>query len=444
MELIYCFNLEFQSKNLHWLALLPLFQNSMKRKPKVYPINIVIYFIAFLVLRVFLWIYKIRKIMPRDVSELKPPYLVLGNHVGFWDPLLIGFFLPEKVRFVASDAVFRTPFLRFFLKGLGTIPKKKNIKDTKVIRDIITVIQQGDNVGIFPEAVRNWTGTSFPLDPSIVKLIRLLKVPVVVAKLKGMNLFNPRWSVKLRRTPVLVDYKLLFTNSQVLELREKEIFEGLSEALHNDEVDYQRQARAPIQSQVKAEHISHALYVCPECKSIDSFRCAGNDFHCENCNYDIHIDRYGFFERKSKGELYFDNIRDWYYWEEKYLSEMVVEMLETQSNELIFKDTASKVFSSSTDFALDYKGIADVSLFIDSILIKFYNLPEKILNFNDLQTINPQVREHLEIYYDGEAYRIMGGRPGVSALKWEVAMNALWKGLGQEIKLSPYINHKKY
>ncbi len=60
-------------------------------------------------------------------------------------------------------------------------------------------------------------------------------------------------------------------------------------------------------------------------------------------------------------------------------------------------------------------------------------------NFNDLQTINPLVNEKLEIFYNDEAYGIIGGTESVSALKWEVAMDAIWKNLGQLHKLSPYI-----
>ncbi len=230
--------------------------------------------------------------MPEDVRKLKSPYLILGNHVGFWDPFVAGNFLPRFIRYVASDVAFRSPVFRFFLTRLGSIPKKKNVRDTKVIRDIIAVIRQGDNVGIFPEAVRNWAGSSFPIDPSIIKLIRLLKVPVVVPVLKGMNLFNPRWSVKMRHTRVLIEYKLLFTVNQVKELSEDELYEQLSRALSHDEVGYQRKAMVPIRSSKKAEYISHALYICPECKSIDTFRCAGNDFHCNKCGYDIHINKY--------------------------------------------------------------------------------------------------------------------------------------------------------
>lgn len=412
----------------------------MKRKPKVYPAQLYMRFFGFVFFTIFSWKNRIRKSMPSEVKNLKAPYLVLGNHVGFWDPFVTGTFLPEFTRFVASDAAFRSSLFRFFLTRAGTIPKKKNMRDTKVIRDIIAVIRQGDNVGIFPEAVRNWAGSGFPIEPSIVKLIRLLKVPVVVPVLKGMNLFNPRWSVKKRPTRVMVDYSLLFTAQQVEELSEKEIFDRLVKALYHDEVEYQRKAMIPIRSKIRAEHISHALYICPDCDAIDSFRCKGNDFRCEKCGYDIHINQFGFFERISDGKLYFDNIRDWYNWEEKFLSDMVREKVEKLSQDVIFEDKGSKIYYSATDTKLKFMGEADVLLYTDRLVIRYHKLPEEVLNFDDLQTINPQVYERLEIFYNNQAYRIIGGRPGVSALKWEVAVNTIWKKLGQMVKLSPYIN----
>ena len=56
-----------------------------------------------------------------------------------------------------------------------------------------------------------------------------------------------------------------------------------------------------------------------------------------------------------------------------------------------------------------------------------------------MHTINQQIIDGVEIYYTDEAYRCVGGRHGVSGLKWEVAVNAIWKKLGQDHKLSVYI-----
>jgi len=201
----------------------------MVKNPKnVYKPNWVVLVFVRLLFTLFSLYYNIRPRMSEEVRKLKSPYLVLGNHVGFFDPFVTGNFLPRVTHFVASDAAFSNPIFNFFLRRLGTIPTLKNIRDTQAIRDIIAVIQRGGNVGIFPEAVRTWSGTGFPIDPSIAKLIKLLKVPVVVPILKGMNLFNPRWSVKTRRTRVEIVYNLVLDKSEVKELSKDEIFERLS------------------------------------------------------------------------------------------------------------------------------------------------------------------------------------------------------------------------
>jgi 1-acyl-sn-glycerol-3-phosphate acyltransferase len=377
--------------------------------------------------------------MPDEVKKLKAPYLVLTNHVGFWDPFVAGHFLPHFTHFVSSDAVFRNPLLRFFLTRLGTIPKKKNIRDSQVIRDIVGVIRQGENVGIFPEAVRNWSGASSPMDPSIGKLIKMLKVPVVVPILKGMNLMHPRWSFKLRPYPMEVEYKLLFTEEDVAKLDSQSLFEGLSKGMKHDEVDYQRQRMQKINYSKRAEHISHALYLCPECQAIDSFRAHKNDFTCEKCNYSIHIDEYGFFERNDEGKLHFDNIRDWFNWEEKAFVQYVREMYHKNDQQAILTDKKMEVFKNESSGKLGSIGLADILLYPNKIIVDFYEREALVFNFNDLKTINPQTQERLEIFYGDDAYRIVGTRPGVSALKWEVAANVIWKEMGLDAKRVPYI-----
>lgn len=414
-----------------------------KKGNKIYPTSLWVRFLVFVFFTLFAWRYRISKQMPENVRKLRPPYLVLGNHVGFWDPFVTGNFLPHFVHFVSSDAAFRNPVFRFFLTRLGTIPKKKNMRDTRVIRDILGVLRQGESVGIFPEAVRNWAGSSFPLDPSIVKLIRMAGVPVVVPVLKGMNLFNPRWSKKLRRARVAVIYQLLFTLDDVKSLSADELFVRLSAAIAHDEVDYQRSAMIPIRSNKKAEHISFALYVCPNCYEIDTFRCQGDHFHCAHCGYDLQINRHGFFERISPGEVHFDNIRDWYYWQEQFLSDLVQVKMDRGEHGPLLTDTGSAVYAGNEKGDLVFQGRADVSLYADHILIDFTDGSCLQMNLADLQTINPQVHEKLEMFYQGVAYRMTGSRAGVSALKWEVAVNAIWRRTGQKHKLSPYIRPEK-
>jgi len=413
----------------------------MKNNSKAFPTKLYIRFIVHIVMFLFTRFFNIRKNMPHEVKKLKSPYLLLSNHIGFWDPFIAGFFLPNYTHFVSSDAAFRNPFFNFFLTRLGTIPKKKNMRDSQVIRHIVSVIKQGENVGLFPEAVRNWAGSSFYIDPSIVKLIKLLKVPVVISVFKGMNLFNPRWSNKLRKTKVLVDYQLLLTSNDIINLSEDEIYEKLSSALKYDEVEFQRKHMNVIKSEKRAEFIDYTLYVCPDCEAIDSFISEKNNFHCSNCNYSVHINKYGFFEVEENRKLYYDNIRDWYNWEEKYLLKYIADLVNEGSEKMIFSDKRSNVYHSVENEKAKFLGHADISLFTNKIELKF-DKPKQliVLDFDILKTINPQVNETLEIYYGKDAYRIIGEKKGVSALKWEVALNAIWRLKGQTSKLSSYID----
>ena len=413
----------------------------MRNKKKNFPTKTYMRFLIFVVMSSFAFFFRIKKQIPVEVRNVKPPYLLLSNHVGFWDPFIVGNFLPHYTRFVSSDAAFRNPVFKFFLTRLGTIPKKKNMRDSQVIRDVVSVIRQGDSVGIFPEAVRNWNGSSFPVDKSIIKLVKLLKVPVIVPILKGMNLFNPRWSPHLRRTKVEVDYTLLATAEEVKNLSEDELFSRLRKTLVHDEVEHQRKNKNIIRSDKRAEYINHALFVCPQCNSIDSFSAKGNDFGCNNCACDIHIDKFGFFNSKTGKKLRFDNIRDWYLWQEKWLLKFVDDKVKSGFTDVVFSDKNSKVYHTETKGKPIFIGEADIKLFTNRIEIIYSSQKEDlIINFDDLQTINPQVSEMLEIFYKGEAYRVIGSKTGVSALKWEIALNAIWQLNGQHNKLSTYID----
>lgn len=236
-----------------------------------------------------------------------------------------------------------------------------------------------------------------------------------------------------------VEYTVLYTSEQVLNMDSDALYQGLTKAMAHDEVAYQEKRMIKIKSAIRAEYISHALYLCPECQTIDSFEAKGNDFRCTQCNYTIHINDYGFFELKGQGKLHFRNIRDWYNWGEKTLIEFIRNNYQKQSQELLFLDKAMQISKNDASGKLVNIGLADVSLYCDKMRIDFHNKEVLDFNFNDLQTINPQTRERLEIYYKDEAYRVEGTRPGVSALKWEVAVNTIWKEMGLTAKMVPYV-----
>ena len=58
-------------------------------------------------LRLFLGAYlKLRFNMKTEnhglVARLRPPYVVLPNHVGYWDPFMVSIFVPQAIHWVAA------------------------------------------------------------------------------------------------------------------------------------------------------------------------------------------------------------------------------------------------------------------------------------------------------------------------------------------------------
>ena len=387
----------------------------------------------------FTKIFGIKANVPSEVKKLKGPFLLLSNHIGIFDPFVVGCFIKEPVQFVSSDAAFHTPFMRWFLTNLGVIKKKKNIRDSQMIRDLLTVIKRGNAVGIFPEGTRSWTGSTLPIDPSIGKLIKLLNVPVVTAKMKGMQLFNPRWYPKIRPTKVVVDYQLSINSEQLIEFSQEEIVIRILEDLNHDEVNYQKEMKQKIHSSHRAEYINHVLFLCPECRSIGQFRVDRNDFCCAICDNKTHINQYSFFESVNGAELKFDNIRDWFNWQAMELRKFVRDQYESKSSEALFYNDKMVLFEEEGP---DFKefGVGRLSFYINRIVFESIDGKSKELLITDIQTISPQLRERIELFYNGKALRIVGEERGVSGVKWEIATNTIWRLTDEKYKVSSYFN----
>ena len=388
---------------------------------------------------IFIKRFKVELKISDEIKNLEGPFILLSNHVGTYDPFLIGYPLKQAVHYVASDAVFKDKILGFFMRNLGAIPKKKNVRDTTLIRDILTVIKRGEPVGLFPEGTRSWTGNTLPFDPSIVKLLRLLKVPVVTAKIKGMSLFNPRWGYLPRSTSKTeIEYEIALSKEDFKNLSENEIWKRLNTSIFHNEIEFQKENQIKIKSNKRAEFIDHVLFLCPKCNSIGSMTSEGNECTCSKCGYEIHVNEFGFFENTEEN-LYFDNISNWYEWQEKELLNLTLERLSTKSTDVIFEDKNMKIYKANSKHKFELLGKADIKFHIDRMEIDFDNGDKKIMYLDKLQTINPQLRERIELIYENNDYRFVGSKPGVSGIKYDVAANAVWKFIGQEFKLSPYI-----
>lgn len=259
-----------------------------------------------------IWRYRITSEHQEVVDNLKPPYIVVPNHVMTFDPLLVNYYIPVPVHYVASDANFRSPFTSFWLRQVGTIATSKLTDDMASLRLMLKTLKEGKVIGIFAEGQRSWDGVSLPIIPSTAKLVRIAKVPVLVSLLKGGYMCIPRWSFHGRRGRVVVEQKLAVSAKEAATLSVDEITKRIEAALEHDDSEYQNVKRVPYASKRTAENLQLALFYCPGCRSFNTMYSKKRRFFCRSCGYEVEFTQYYRFKPVATRDApVFGTIREW-------------------------------------------------------------------------------------------------------------------------------------
>jgi len=365
--------------------------------------------------------------IPEEVKNLKPPFLILPNHQGFWDPFMAGIYLKQQIFYIASDAIFRSPFFGLLMRLLGVIPKTKAQSDIDALKNIFMVKDRGDVIGIFPEGRRTWDGATLPLVYSTSKLIRMLKVPVVVVVFKGGFFSQPRWGFHIQKGKVTMEYKLLFKDNEVKSMKVDDIHRKLADALSFNEFDYQNEVAVEYKGRKSAEYLEQVLYTCPSCSTIGSMYSHGKKFTCKQCNYELEYNLLRKFE-SSKNKVVFDNIRDWNLWQQKNLQSCLDKT--SFAGKTVLEDSNLIFHTGYKSEKLKYLCTGFLGLVRsktgDLVIIKNSNGGIlKSFPASELSGINVQNKERLEFYHEGTLFTIKGKTRRFSAYKWLNAVEYL-------------------
>lgn len=401
-----------------------------------YPINPFLRIVVKAWMAVFTKYYNISANASSEVRNFDKPYLLLSNHYGRYDPFIVSHFIKKRPNFMSSDAILRDRIIGTLFKGLGAMPKKKGVRDSRIIREMVKVARSGGALAFFPEGTRTWSGETQAIDPSLAKLIKLLQLPVIIARMKGAYLFDPRWAKPLRKTRVEIDYTLALQESELKNLSDDELMKVVQQHIYHNDITYQRQQKIHIESQRRAEYLDLVLFHCPACKSYQGFHAKGNGMFCTNCQLKVYIDKYGFLQGEADEKLTFDNIRDWLNWQNKNFVKYVNHLLEEGVDDL-FMAEKMKIECAKGNGRMKFNGIGNVYFKADAILIETHNKQEKLLH-TQVDSLSSQFNERIEFFYNDNAYRFTGTSIREPGIKWELAMNVVWARNGQAHKIAPY------
>ena len=248
-------------------------------------------------------------------------YLILSNHQGYLDPAFVSLTIKRPIYFVASDSLYSNKwYLRLLFYCFGPIKKRKGFADITCIRTMCAIAKEGGSVAVFPEGNRQWNDSMFHIDRAVVKLVKLIKLPVILYNFRGGYGVQPRWGKSLRKGKHTGSVREIIPWEEVCTMSDDELYERIVSGLKVIDSD----SGELYKSNERAEYLEREFFVCPKCGKTFTLRSEGNDIACSSCGLKV---TYGenLLISSPDAEFKFTKLVDWYEYQLKYVREYDLE-----------------------------------------------------------------------------------------------------------------------
>lgn len=340
---------------------------------------------------------KIKYNYTAEKCTLKPPFLMLCNHVTTFDPIFAVMSFKCPIYYCAMDDLFNMKFISPILRYLvAPIPKKKSVVDLQAMRDILRVIREGGAVGLFPEGNRILSGSQWPIAEGIAKLVKISKVPLVIYNIEGGYGADPRWGVSKRKGKMRGVIRKVIMPDEYKEMDNASLHRIICDNLAVNDAE----SGVKFKSEHRAENIERALYMCPHCGGISTITSKGVHFTCRKCGAqweyteDLHIvpsDR-------------FSVVSEWYNWEKQEIAKLAAN---TNTNGEILSDDNIE-FYQSIRFKKKQKLVGDKIAANSNGIAVYSNGVSRYFPFDQIDGVALVHRNKFDFYYQGETYQVKG------------------------------------
>lgn len=262
------------------------------------------------------WLHRTR-IERINMDGVKRPYLLLCNHNAFYDFMVaIKATFPNQAYYIVAIDGFVGigGLLQWLMARVGCIPKRKFTSDTRLVRQLRQVADKKKIVAFYPEARYSLCGTNAILPPSLGKLVKMLRLPVVTLITQGNHINSPFWHTGDRLIKTKATMKQILTAEEVDQMDFNQIMEVIDREFYYDDFAWQRDNQIRMTKKNRAKGLHHVLYQCPHCGREFRMESAGAELWCTECNHRWWMNEYGQLEAKE-GATHFSHIPDWYEWQ---------------------------------------------------------------------------------------------------------------------------------
>lgn len=266
--------------------------------------------------RPLLWRYNID--IPKFREETSRPLLIILNHQTGWDQFFVYAALPAPIYFIASEDIFSLGWVSRVISWLvAPIPIKKQTSDLRAVRTALQVAKEGGSIALAPEGNRTYSGELCHINPAILGMIRLTKLPVACFRIEGGFGKHPRWSDVLRKGTMKAYVSQIIEPEEYKELSDEELMNRILEGINVNEACI----TSEYHSEQSAEYMERAVYICPEC-GLSRFESQGQLLTCRQCGLqvrylptkELELTRSG-----NDGSFPFRFLADWYRWQEDFI-----------------------------------------------------------------------------------------------------------------------------
>jgi 1-acyl-sn-glycerol-3-phosphate acyltransferase len=118
--------------------------------------------------------------------------MILSTHQSMLDPVLVGICFNDRLNYLARKTLFKNGLFAFLIRVLDAIEIDRERGGLSGLREMLTRLNQGKKVLIFPEGTRTYDGQIGDLKMGFAPIARRSHVPLVPVAVVGAFRILPR------------------------------------------------------------------------------------------------------------------------------------------------------------------------------------------------------------------------------------------------------------
>ena len=327
-------------------------------------------------------------------------YLVVMNHQTAFDQFFISMAFRQPIYFIASEDIFSMGWVSRLIEWIAApIPIKKQTTDLKAMRMCMTVAKEGGTIALAPEGNRTFSGRTGWFNPAIIKLVKMLKLPLAVYRIEGGYGIHPRWSDVVRKGRMRGYVARVIEPEEYLPLSNDELHALLTKELYVDEANDLHEYRHPR----LAQYLERAMYVCPHC-GLSEFESNGDVIMCKKCERQIrYLPNTGL--QGVNCDFPFPFVAQWYEHQEAFINALD---LSPYADTPLYRDRVQMWEVIPYQNKVSLHKDTELRLYGQRIEVGPEEAPHFVFPFEDTGTVTVLGKNKINLYFGDKLYQFWG------------------------------------